>query len=87
MKLYLIATQSIYFVSLIPWLFFWVLAFILIMHDPTSQNTLYFMIITLYPVAVIICTIIAWYFHINKRSISIAINLIPAIWLIIYSLL
>lgn len=87
MKLYLIATQSVYFVSLIPWLFFWVMAFILIMHAPTSQNTFYFLIITLYPVAVIICTIIAWYFHINKRTISIAINLIPAIWLIIYYML
>ncbi len=87
MKLYLIATQVVYYVALLPWIFFWVMAFIMIMHAPTSQNTILFTLTTLYPIAVIVCTIIAWYFHMNKRSVSIAINFIPAIWLIYYYML
>ena len=83
MRLYLIATQIVFYVAIIPWVFLWLMAFVLIMHSASTQNIVIFSLTSIYPVVLIVCTIFAWYFHMNKKSVSIAINLIPAIWWII----
>ncbi|KGR79409.1 hypothetical protein [Ureibacillus manganicus] len=84
MKLYLITTQMVYYVAFVLWVIFWGMALSAILQVPTFENMLFFAITTLYPIAVIVCTIFAWNFHMNKRSISIVINIVPAIWLICY---
>lgn len=83
MKLYLIAIQMLYYLVLLPWIYFWGKALVLTMHVPTPQNTILLSLAGLYPIAVIVCTIVSWYLHLDKRSVSIAVNLIPAIWLIV----
>nr|WP_106782511.1 hypothetical protein [Lysinibacillus timonensis] len=84
MRLYLIATQIVYFVTLIPWLILWAMAFIVISHASDMENAMLFSFLSIYPVVVIASSIIAWYFHSNKPFISLVLGLIPSIWIVYY---
>ncbi|HWL24156.1 MAG TPA: hypothetical protein VNR38_10480 [Ureibacillus sp.] len=84
MKLYLIATQMIYYVTFMFWIVFWGMALTAVLQVSSLQHILFFALTTIYPIAVIVCTIIAWYYHQTNKGLSVSINLIPAIWLIGY---
>ncbi|MHC0039743.1 hypothetical protein [Pseudoneobacillus sp. C159] len=82
MKLYLIISQVLYTISLIPWLAIWGLSFMSFDSGFNVFNVSFVLAITLYPVAIIICSILSWVFKTRKRRFAIVINLIPLLWII-----
>ena len=45
-------------------------------------NVSFVLAIGLYPVAVLICSIIAWILHVRKRRGALIVNLIPMLWIL-----
>jgi hypothetical protein len=84
MKLYLIISQILYALSLIPWFVIWGLSFMSFDSGVNLANGSFVLTITLYPVAVIICSILAWVFRVKKKRSSIIINLLPMLWILAF---
>jgi len=80
MKIYLVILQVIYLLCLIPWLPIWGLSFMSFDGGFSIYNILFVSIITLYPVAIIICTILSWILRTKRKKTAIIINLIPMLW-------
>jgi len=88
MKWYLIISQIFYSITLIPWFFIWGISFMVFDSGIINiYNVSFVLIITLYPIAVILCSFLAWKMRIKKRKLAIIINLVPMIWVIGFSLL
>lgn len=81
MKPYLIITQILYALSFIPWFVIWGLSFMSFDSGVNSANVSFVLAISLYPVAVIICAILAWFFRVKKKRLSIILNLVPMLWI------
>lgn len=82
MKLYLIISQIIYAFTLIPWFVIWGLSFMSFDSGVNLANSSFVIVITLYPIVVIIGTILSWFFRVKKKRFAIIINLIPVLWII-----
>ena len=80
MKIYLVIIQVIYLLCLIPWLPIWGLSFMSFDGGFSFYNILFVLIVSLYPVAFIVCTILSWIFRNKRKKTAIIINLIPIIW-------
>jgi hypothetical protein len=81
MKLYLIISQVLYALSLVPWFAIWGLSFMSFDSGVNVYNISFVLAITLYPVAVIIGSILAWVFRKKKKRFALIINLIPLLWI------
>lgn len=82
MKKFLILSQILYVLCLIPWLVIWGLSFMSFDNGFSWANITFVLSISLYPVAVILCTIMAWVLRIRRQRAAIVINLIPMIWVV-----
>ncbi|MGG0739719.1 hypothetical protein [Niallia taxi] len=82
MRAYLIITQIVYVLCLIPWFPIWGLSFMSFDGGFSFYNILFVLIISLYPVAVIACTIFSWIFRKKRKTAAIIINLIPMLWVV-----
>ncbi len=82
MKRLLIISQILYAVSLIPWIIIWGLSFMSFDGGVNLSNVSFVLIISLYPVAVIACSILTWLFRSKKKKLALVINLIPLVWVI-----
>ncbi|MCR2804098.1 hypothetical protein [Paenibacillus soyae] len=82
MKAYLIILQAIYVLCLIPWFVFWGLSFMSFDMGFSWANITFVGTITLYPVAVIACSIVAWLIHKRKKRTAIILNLVPSLWIL-----
>jgi hypothetical protein len=82
MKPYLIISQVLYLLSLIPWFVIWGLSFMSFDSGINLSNVSFVLAISSYPFAVIICSILAWFFIVKKKRFAIIINLIPMLWII-----
>lgn len=87
MKIFLIFSQIIYLLCILPWIVIWGMSFMSFDGGIGLGNVAFVSIISLYPIAVIICSIIAWILHMRKRRTAIIVNLIPMLWLIAFGLL
>jgi ATP/ADP translocase len=77
MRTYLIISQIVYLLALLPWLLFVVISPMVLDAGVSTWNVTYVLTILLYPIAVIICSILAWIFRRKRRKVSIYVNLIP----------
>ncbi|MBM7620003.1 ABC-type Fe3+ transport system permease subunit [Bacillus tianshenii] len=82
MKLFMILSQLFYVVGLVFWLPIWGMSFMAFDQGIAFWNTLFVLTISAYPLAVIICSILAWVLHNKKRRAAVIINLIPMLWVV-----
>ncbi|HYK74242.1 MAG TPA: hypothetical protein VEV44_14195 [Pseudoneobacillus sp.] len=87
MKTFLIISQLVYLLCIIPWLPIWGLSFMSFDNGIALGNVTFVSAIGLYPIAVIICSIFAWLLRIRKMGIAIILNLIPMLWIVSIGLL
>ncbi|WP_391560828.1 hypothetical protein [Robertmurraya sp.] len=87
MKPFLIITQILYVLSLLPWFVIWGMSFMSFDAGIGFYNSLFVLIITLYPVAVIVSSILSWVFHRKRKKLSVILNLIPMVWVIAFAVL
>lgn len=84
MKAYLVITQILYVLSLMPWFLIWAFSFLVFDNGFALGNVTFFLVITFYPIAIILCSILAWIFRVKKQRFAIGINLVPTLWVIAY---
>jgi hypothetical protein len=46
-------------------------------------NVSFVLSISLYPFAVIVCSILSWYFRVKKKRFAMIINIIPMLWIVV----
>jgi hypothetical protein len=83
MKAFLIASQIFYVLCLIPWFLIWGITF---MGFASGINWFSVMLtggIGLYPVAVIVCSILAWKVRIRRKRTASIVNLVPMLWILL----
>lgn len=80
MKIYLIGSQILYVLCLIPWFVIWGLSFMSFDQGFSVWNISFVLGIGLYPVAVLLCSILSWILHIQRKRTAIIINSIPMLW-------
>ncbi|AYA78303.1 hypothetical protein DOE78_24465 [Bacillus sp. Y1] len=85
MKPFLMITQILYVLSLLPWFVIWGMSFMSFDAGIGFYNSLFVLIITLYPVAVIVSSILSWVFHRKRKKLSVILNLIPMVWVIAFA--
>lgn len=81
MKLYLIVTQAVYFLTLFPWFVIWGLSFMSFDAGFSTLAVTIVSIVSLYPVAVLVCSILGWVLHSKKKRAAIILNSIPLLWI------
>ncbi|MDQ6600855.1 hypothetical protein [Bacillus salipaludis] len=84
MKPYLIISQILYVLSLIPWFVIWGLSFMSFDNGMNVANVSFVLAISLYPVVVITGSILSWVFRVKKRRFAVLINLLPMLWIIVF---
>jgi hypothetical protein len=82
MKPYLIITQILYVISLFPWFVIWGLSFMSFDSGVNAYNVSFVLVISLYPVAVVLGSILAWIFRLKKKRFAFIINLLPCLWIV-----
>lgn len=85
MKAYLIIIQFIYILSLFPWFVIWGMSFMSFDAGFSFQNITFVLIITLYPIAILVCSIIAWLFQKKRVKLAVILNLVPMLWVISFA--
>lgn len=84
MKPYLIISQILYVLSLVPWFVIWGLSFMSFDGGVNLANGSFVLVISLFPFAVIAASILAWVFRVKKPRFAIMINLVPMLWIIAF---
>ncbi|MEK3992585.1 MULTISPECIES: hypothetical protein [Robertmurraya] len=85
MKPFLIITQVLYVLSLLPWFVIWGMSFMSFDAGIGLYNSLFVITITLYPVAVIVGSILSWVFHRKRKNLAVIFNLVPLVWVIAFA--
>jgi len=80
-KLFLIITQILYVLSLLPWFVIWGMSFMSFDAGIGLYNSLFVITITLYPVAVIVGSILSWVFHRKRKKLAVILNVVPLVWI------
>lgn len=80
MKPYLIVTQLLYAVSLVFWFIVWSMSFMVFDQGFALWNTMFFIGVSAYPVAVAGSSAAAWIMHKRYRRAAVIVNLTPLIW-------
>lgn len=82
MKTYLVISQIIYTCALAPWLIIWAMSTMVFDSGIHLSNSFFFILITIYPLALLACGITAWVIRNRRRRTAILVNLIPSLWII-----
>lgn len=83
MKIYLIIIQAFYVVTLLPWFIIWGLSFMVFDNGFSIWGISIMIVVSLYPIAVVICSILPWVFKKRLKSLTIFfISSIPLLWVI-----
>lgn len=83
MKAFLISSQILYVLCLAPWLLIWGITF---MGFDSGFNWFGVALtggIGLYPVAVVVCSILAWMNRTKRKRAAILFNLVPMLWVLL----
>ncbi|MGF7030776.1 hypothetical protein J2T17_001682 [Paenibacillus mucilaginosus] len=81
MRTYLLVSQCLYAVSLMAWFPVWGMSFMVFDQGIALWNTLFFLSISAYPVAVLGCSVAAWMLRKRRQRTAVAVNLAPVIWI------
>jgi len=85
MKVFLIISQIIYAVMLLPWIVILGLSVMVFDNGISLWGVGLMTAIGLYPLAVIVCSILAWLLLKKLKPAFITIiNLVPAIWIVTF---
>ncbi|MDQ0192064.1 magnesium-transporting ATPase (P-type) [Paenibacillus wynnii] len=87
MKPFLVITQLIYTGCLVAWLVVWLMSFMVFDSGVSFWNSLFFLLVSLFPVAVVVCSIIAWVVHKRRPRTAITLNLIPMLWVVSFGVI
>ena len=83
MKLYLILNQAFYLLTLLPWFVIWGLTFMVFDNGISAWGISIVIIVSLYPVAVVTCSVLSWLFRKRMKALNIIfISAIPLLWVI-----
>lgn len=82
MRLFLVLSQIFYILSLIPWFIIWAMSFMSFDNGVNLSNSAFVLVITLYPIAVIVFSILSWVFRVKRKRLSLIFDLIPMIWVL-----
>jgi len=82
MKIFLIISQFVYAVCLLPWFIIFGLSFMSFDNGINWGNSAFVIGIGAYPIFVIICSAVAWILRKRKKTFAIIVNLIPMVWII-----
>ncbi|WP_136605231.1 hypothetical protein [Paenibacillus dokdonensis] len=82
MKTFMIISQIIYLLFILPWLFIWGISFMGFDSGVSGGAIALVTIIGVYPLVAIACSIIAWVLHKRKTRTAVLINLIPMLWVV-----
>ena len=82
MKSYLLISQILYVLSFIPWFVIWGLSFMSFDNGMNAANVSFVLVISLYPIAVIVASILSWVFRVKRKRFAVLINLLPMLWII-----
>lgn len=80
MKTFLVLCQLLYALCMIPWLIVWGLSFMSFDQGFSWAAAGFVAGIGLYPIAAIVCSIIAWKLHKRRKGVAVFLNLIPMLW-------
>jgi hypothetical protein len=85
MILYLLIIQVFYLVTLIPWFVIWGLSTMVFDAGVTAWGISIMIIVSLYPIAVVACSILSWVFRKKWKSLNIyIISAIPLLWVVAF---
>ncbi|TLS52166.1 hypothetical protein FE782_12485 [Paenibacillus antri] len=81
MKAFFISSQILYVLCLAPWFLIWGISFM-----GFDSGFSWFAValtggIGLYPIAVIVCSILAWRNRIKRKRAAVIFNLVPMLWI------
>ncbi|MFJ8262787.1 hypothetical protein ACIQ4I_12670 [Rummeliibacillus sp. NPDC094406] len=82
MKIFLLISQIFYLICIVFWIPIFGLSFMSFDAGFNLYNVTFAFTIGFYPIAVIVCSIIAWIFRLRKKRVAIIINLIPMLWIL-----
>ena len=82
MRPYLIVSQAIYLLAFIPWSFLIIMSPMAFDAGVSTWNISLVAILIAYPIAVIVCSLVAWMLHRKHARTSAYVNIIPALWFI-----
>lgn len=83
MRLFLIISQIFYVLLGVLWFVFWAMSVMMFDAGVTTSAAIIFGILSLYPVAVIVCGVLAWLFYRKKRRrAALYVNLVPMLWVV-----
>ncbi|WP_379136318.1 hypothetical protein [Paenibacillus sp. sgz500958] len=85
MKPFLIISQVIYTACLVAWIIIWLMSFMLFDSGIFFWNSFFFVLISLFPVAVLACSLTAWIVRKRRPRTAIAVNLIPMLWIVSFA--
>ncbi|WP_127498204.1 hypothetical protein [Paenibacillus glycanilyticus] len=80
MKKFLVISQIIYLLFLIPWLFTFGMSFMSFDGGFTALNILFVLGLGVYPLFMIACSIVAWTLHRGYKRAAILSNCVPMLW-------
>ena len=82
MKPFLIVSQAIYAICLLPWFFVWAMSVMAFDQGFHYWNTLYFALVTVFPVVALVSSILAWALRKRKPRAAAAVNVLPLVWIV-----
>ncbi|MCD9025253.1 hypothetical protein [Cohnella silvisoli] len=82
MKKFLVISQVIYLLCVIPWVFIWGISFMGFDQGFSWYAVALVVGIGVYPIAVILCSIFAWKLRKHRKRAAIIVNLIPMVWVL-----
>lgn len=85
-KPFLVIIQILYVLSLLPWFVIWGLSFMSFDAGIGFYNALFVLVITIYPIVVVVSSIFAWVFRKKRRRLSIILSVLPSVWVISFTL-
>lgn len=82
MKTYLVSTQLIYLLFLLPWTLIWGISFMAFDGGVSLGAIALTLGIGIYPLVLIACSIVAWLQRNNRKRSAVFVNLIPMLWVL-----
>jgi hypothetical protein len=83
MKAYLVSSQLVYALCLAPWFLIWGITLMGFANGINWFSLTLTGVVSLYPIAAIVCSILAWKFRDKRRRAAVIVNLIPMLWILL----
>ncbi|EFM08547.1 conserved hypothetical protein [Paenibacillus curdlanolyticus YK9] len=82
MKIFLAISQIIYVISFLPWLLIFGMSFMSFDQGFSVWNLSFVGGIAIYPVAVLLGSILGWVLHKRNKRAAVIWNLVPMLWVV-----